>query len=53
MVPDLSGRGESVPTIWLQQISNMQTTAFSGRSFSYEEVKASSQHNREKRLSAP
>ena len=43
-------RGESVPTIWLQKIG-MQTTA-SGRSFRYEEVKASSQHNREKRLSA-
>jgi len=44
-------RGESVPTIWLQKIGNMQTTA-SGRSFSYDEVKGYSQRNRENRLSA-
>ena len=44
-------RDEPVPTIWLQKIGNMQTTA-SGRSFSAEEVKAYSQRNRENRLSA-
>jgi hypothetical protein len=44
-------RGEPVPTIWLQKIDDTQTKA-SGRSFSYEEVKAHSQRNREIRLSA-
>jgi hypothetical protein len=44
-------RGESVPTIWLQKIEGTQTKA-SGTSFIYEELKASSQHNREHRLSA-
>lgn len=47
---EMSG-GESVPTIWLQKIGGVQTTA-SGWSFSAEEVKAYSQHNRENRLSA-
>jgi hypothetical protein len=44
-------RGESVPTIWLQKIEDTQVKA-SGTSFVYEELKASSQQNREKRLSA-
>ena len=44
-------RGEKVPTLWLQRISNAETKA-QGRSFEYEELKASSQHNRETRLSA-
>jgi len=43
-------RSEAVPTLWLQKIDARETQA-RGRSFSYEEMKASSQKNRETRLS--
>lgn len=45
------GRGESVPTLWLQKLGTEEVKA-AGRSFSYEEVKEFSQKNRETRLSA-
>ena len=43
-------RGETVPTLWLQKLDARETQA-RGRSFSYDEMKASSQKNRETRLS--
>jgi hypothetical protein len=45
------GRGDTVPTLWLQKLELKETRAQS-RSFSYEEVKEYSQRNRETRLSA-
>jgi hypothetical protein len=42
-------RGETVPTLRLQKLS-MEKTAFRGRSFDADEVKASSQKNRRYRL---
>ena len=45
------GRGENVPTLWLQKLATEEVKA-AGRSFSYEEVKEFSQKNRETRLSA-
>jgi hypothetical protein len=44
-------RAESVPTIWLRRVEGADIQA-SGRSFSAEELKGYSQHNREMRLSA-
>jgi len=44
------GRGEAVPTLWLQKLDVKDMQA-QGRSFSYEEVKEYSQQNRETRLS--
>ncbi len=43
-------RGETVPTLRLQKL-DVKETLVQGRSFSYEEVKESSQKNRETRLS--
>lgn len=45
------GRGEAVPTLWLQKLEGKEIKA-QGRSFSYEEMKEYSQRNREARLSA-
>jgi hypothetical protein len=45
-------RGEKVPTIFLQKLHDDPEIKAIGRSFDYEEVKAYSQENREKRLSA-
>jgi hypothetical protein len=44
------GRGETVPTLWLQKLAAKETEP-QGRSFSYEETKEYSQKNREARLS--
>ena len=44
------GRGEAVPTLWLQKIVGNETRP-QGRSWDYEEVKKFSQMNRETRLS--
>ena len=44
------GRGEAVPTLWLQKLHAKEIKA-QGRSFSYEEVKEHSQKNREARFS--
>jgi hypothetical protein len=45
------GRGEAVPTLWLQKLSTKEIRA-NGRSFSYEEMKMRSQANRGKRFEA-
>ncbi len=45
------GRGDTVPTLWLQKLELKETRAQS-RSSSYEEVKEYSQRNRETRLSS-
>jgi hypothetical protein len=44
------GRGETVPTLWLQKL-DVKEIKPQGRSFSYEEMNAYSQKNRETRLS--
>ncbi len=43
------GRGEAVPTLWLQRLDAKEIRV-QGRSFDYEEMKESSQKNREERL---
>ena len=48
---EIARGGETVPTVWLQKL-DVRETRLQGRSFSYEEVKESSQKNRETRLSA-
>ncbi len=42
-------RGETVPTLWLLRLST-EKTAFRGKSFDADEVKASSQKNRKYRI---
>ena len=42
--------GKTVPTVWLQKLDVKETQA-QGRSFTAEEMKEYSQHNRETRLS--
>jgi hypothetical protein len=44
-------RGEQVPTLWVQKVSASESKP-EGRAFEYEEMKASSQKNRETRLAA-
>ena len=45
-------RGEQVPTLFLQKLHESGPVKPTGRSFTYEEMKEYSQHNRESRLSA-